>query len=284
MGYVEFGAEAKLVDAGVDWITCTAKEVETCEEIVRIGQETLEHKEASGFFGRKQGFQGYLGYGVEGCFYGTRADGACLRVSGSTAHRLAGDIAQFPVHVSRLDLQLTVQFDGDESTQAEILVREYRREHRGEAGATKRRSQHIDTGDDGSSANFGKRTAAWFGRVYDKSRESDGAYPVGTWRVESECKRKLGDACFDTLKEHGFSRESIIGLIKSQWRKRDLLIMVPSSLGVEEPIVPRVTTDVERKLAWLRKTVQPVVRELHQAGYHQEATEALYSWLLTDGV
>jgi hypothetical protein len=50
------------------------------------------------------------------------------------------------------------------------------------------------------------------------------------------------------------------------------------------PQVPRVQTDVERQLAWLRDTVAPVLRKLYSAGYHDEATNALYAWLMPEAI
>ncbi len=69
-------------------------------------------------------------------------------------------------------------------------------------------------------------------------------------------------------------------MIRSQFLKRGIDIAVREGTVIDEPIVPRVVTDVERRLKWLRETVQPVVRALYEAGYEAEAADALYGWLL----
>lgn len=273
----------KVMDAGVDWITATGKEAETCESLLSIGQTLATLQEGCGFCGQRQHFQGYSGYGAEGVFYGTRPDGACLRVSGSLAHLQAAAIARVPAHISRVDLQVTVLLGEAREGLAHELVNAWRADRRRAAAAAQRRSELIDTGRHGSTAGFGARTSALFGRVYDKHKESTGAYPAGAWRAEVEVKRKLGSAIFGRLAGYEFSKESVIGFVRQLWARLGVELEIPGALAVDVPVVPRQTTDHERKLLWLRTTAAPVVRQLHEAGRGADAASALYSWLMNEG-
>lgn len=274
---------ARLVDVGVDWLTVTASEVHECESLLSLGGSIISEKQECGYFSRREGFQGYTGYGAAGCFIGRRRDGVCLRVSGSTAHRRAVDIARIPVNISRIDLQLTAQLDGDQKDYAHEFVKAYRAEPRGTIGAHKRRTKLVDADTHGTTAYLGSRTASFYGRVYDKSRESNGEYPKGTWRAESECKRKLALPLFRQLAEYGFSREAIMALMVSQWYKRGVKLDFDVSLSIDEPVIPRERPDVQARIDWLTRVAQPVVRALHDAGYAGEAAHALYGWLAPEG-
>lgn len=274
---------SRVVSVGVDWITATAKEVGACEQLLDIGHQALKTNEGCGYFSRRQSFRGYTGSGGEGCFVGTRADGVCLRVSGSIAHHRAADIARTPANITRLDVQVTVQFDTDRKDYAHEFVKAYRAVAKRADADTKRRSQLIDADSDGSTAALGSRSSAFFGRIYDKGREAREEYPIGTWRIESECKRELATPTFRRLAEHGFSRDGIISLMVSQWRKRGVLLDLETNADVDEPLVPRVRTDVERSLQWLGRVAQPVVRRLYDAGYGKEVTYALFGWLMAEG-
>ncbi|MDQ5827578.1 MAG: replication initiation factor domain-containing protein [Chloroflexota bacterium] len=274
--------DARLLAAGVDWITATAKDVEPCERLLKLGREAQTLQEGYGYFGRRAGFQGYSGYGVEGCFVGTRGDGACLRASGSIAHRLAADIARIPVNITRLDLHITVQFDEDRKDYARAFMEAYRHESKRENGDTKRRTQLVDADCDGSTAAFGARSSAFYARLYDKGREDTRSYALGTWRIEGECKRSLGQAAFEALAEHSFSPEAVIAMMRNQFRARGVQIMVQSPLSLDALVIPRAVTDVERRLAWLERVARPVVRALHDAGHDAAATRALYGWMMPD--
>lgn len=275
-------ADARLISAGVDWITATAKEVDACEQLLSLGREAQTMKEDSGFFGRRAGFQGYTGYGVEGCFVGTRGDGACLRVSGSTAHRLAVDIARIPVNITRLDLEMTVQFDADRKEYASAFMEAYRDDARRTSRNPKRRTQYFDADSDGSTAAFGARSSAFYARLYDKGREAPEQYPVGAWRLEGEYKRGLGSLTFERLAEYGFEPDAIIAMMRSQFAKCGVGIMVDSKMALDSPVLPRAKTDVERRIAWLERVARPVVIALHNAGHAKEAADALYGWLMAE--
>lgn len=273
---------SRVLGVGVDWMTVTAQEVTVCEQLLKLGEAIRTSREVCGFFSRRQGFQGYMGYGVDGCFIGTRADGVCLRVSGETAHHRAGDIARIPANITRIDLQATVAAPDVTKDYAHELIEAVRADTAGTVGSHKCHTQYIDSGDNGTSAYIGQRAAAFYGRVYDKARESGGKYAAGTWRIEAESKRRLAGAVWRELCERDVRREVIAGLLAAQFRKRGIRVVLPDAVVLDEPQVPRVASDVERRLRWLRLVVQPVVKRLHDAGYSVEAAEALYGWLMPE--
>jgi DNA relaxase NicK len=274
--------DATIIDSGVDWLTVTTSDTEKGEKLIGIGEELCSGLSDSGSLLKKTGFQGYTGYGAESVFYGTRPDGVCLRVSGSIAHQTATAIALVQPNVTRIDLQITARRGTDDAEHARRIIDQYRAESTGTDGRTQRATQLIDSGSTGSTVMVGKRTAAWYGRYYDKSRETAGRYPPGTWRVESECKRRLATPVFERLAEYSFDRGAIASMVRSQWRRAGIHVHMRDNWELESPIVPRVTSDVERKLAWLRKVASKVYRELYEAGYQDEAANAMFDWLAPD--
>lgn len=276
---VPFAQGAQLIDAGVDWLTITAKDDGPCQELIEAGERLLGIAQDSGSVIKPGKELGFRGYGASWCYVGTKMGLVYLRVSGSAAHHHAPAVFMDGVKVTRIDLQATCKMPDIDGKYAHELVSRWRADRNGSARRNQCASKLIDSGSDGNSAYLGKRTSAFFGRVYDKARENPGEYPLGTWRIEAESKRRLATPIAQTLAAAGWRRETVIGLLKSQFRKRGVDIMLPSSLDVPEPIVPRRESDVDKKLAWLRNTVAPVLVKLHEMGYDAEAAEALYGWL-----
>jgi hypothetical protein len=68
-------------------------------------------------------------------------------------------------------------------------------------------------------------------------------------------------------------------MVIAQWRRAGVNVLLRDIWKMEPPIVTRVTSDVERKLEWMRRVASKVYRELYEAGYQQEAADALFSWL-----
>ncbi len=277
-------AGCKVVEAAPDWITATGKGAEQCESIVQIGESILAERQGSGYYGAKAGFQGYRGFGAEGCFYGIRQDGACLRVSGAIARQACESIRDAELHVTRFDLQTTVQLNKDAVRLARRLVDDVRREHTGKSGGSQRATKLIDAGSNGSTAYFGARSAPLYCRIYDKHRESAGTYSAGAWRAEAEYKRALATATFKRAGEQDYRPSICASLVRASLARCGINLLYATLSDEKLPQVPRVQTDVERQLAWLRDTVAPVLRKLYSAGYHDEATNALYAWLMPEAI
>lgn len=268
--------------AGVDWITATSHDEAVCRRLQAIYVSIADAARASGFIQKKSGFQGYSGFAIESTFFGTREDGACLRVSGAEAQRAAMSVADAGANVSRVDYQITLELPEDKPQLARELVDDFRAERGRKTGAAELHTQLIDSAGSGSSATFGARSASWYGRIYDKHRESHGGYPPRYWRVESECKREQATASFYRLAEYGLDETAVGAFVRGQWERRGILIPMRTRVEIPEPIVTRVTSDVERKLAWLERVARPVVKELHDLGYAAEVSDKLYGWLAPD--
>jgi len=282
MGLVTAFYNAEVLEVGIDWITATGKEGDTCELLATIAAEARTGAEECGFFTRRLAFQGYAGYGGEGWFFGTRPDSACLRLSGSTAHRLCRDVAMVDCHVSRFDAQVTLRDTTVGPDYARQVIDAWRNDTRGKASVDKLRTKLVDAGMDGTTAYFGAKAAARHSRIYDKHAESQGTYPPHTWRCEAEIKRQLAGPAWERITGVDFDRGFLLGFIKGWFAHQGVHLTFQGGVPLEVPIVTRVTSDAERKLEWLKKTAQPVVRQLCEAGYSAQVADALYGWLMPE--
>jgi hypothetical protein len=274
--------DARLIGSGVDWLTLTGKDGEICEALVLHGERIAESRRACGYLITAQNTQGYTGYGIEGCSYGTRQDGAYLRVSGDTARQEVHTLGVLGANVTRADLQITVEMPRDEKEYARTFVDRYREAQGNSNGKTGLGTRCIDDASKGVTAYLGERTAASYCRVYDKHRESRGAYPPGTYRAEVEYKRRSASPLVETLAWYGFDDDAVTSMVLRTFMQKKVRIDLRERVEVNPPIVTRVTSDIDRKLAWLAAVPAKVVRELYDLGYGTEAAQALYGWMMPE--
>jgi hypothetical protein len=276
---VRWPDECRLLEAGVDYITVTAQEVELCELMLAIGGQELSLLEREGFVSKKMGVEGYRGFGAKGLFYGTGKQGSLLRTTGPSARRLLKDLAGRGFKVTRVDLQASVISPDTREEVPREIVDAVRAFNRGAGRAGKRDPQLIDSGSRGSTAYFAQRGQARFGRIYDKNRESRGRYPAGTWRCEFEARRHLAPLILDQYQRAAFSEEYVVGTVRAAFLDWGLDLAIPEYLVTELPKIGRRKTDIEKQLDWLENVAGKVLEKVTQAGYGDVAVQRLFKWL-----
>jgi DNA relaxase NicK len=116
----------------------------------------------------------------------------------------------------------------------------------------------------GTTAYIGSRASNRYFRCYDKSAESDGAYPNYSWRWEVEYKKERAwHVAQQVLRGRG-SPENIRNIVgQAYFDYGYILPCAPIPMGWRDKGV-RAETNDERRLAWLEKSIRPAIEKLSE--------------------
>lgn len=261
-----------IVDAGVDWITCTFADGKIplrdrlsvqriFEDEVRAGNEETAWFQ-SGYVGRHCG-------GVE---FGERHDGFCLRLHGPTAHEHWNRFAESASNVSRLDLQVTVKKEGGPTRSIANCYRQARRYYKGNGNAPALSMFRTSAG--GSTFYIGKRASDVYVRIYDKEAESQLDHYKDCVRYEVELKNERAFLTCRSLASSPTPEAAVLAIVWTYIRDR----------GIRPPwhIKDRASnrcsyssSNAQKRLQWLERSVRPAVRDLIESGMMVQALDAL---------
>lgn len=182
-------AEYGVVSAGIDWLTCTAKNGGPSLALERVSDFHLDSLSESAEKPVRQSWLGFDGYKCEGLFFGRREHDVMLCLSGSLSHDLGRDAIAVASNVSRLDLQVTLFTMGEEVQLARDTWAHLKQVPKGNG---RPRSFSMVIGHPvGQTLYLNSRASDNFGRLYDKGVESK-ISPAGMlWRYEVEFKREV---------------------------------------------------------------------------------------------
>lgn len=270
------------VTAGVDWITGTlpsgALDYQTwigdnyyALQQVALGGELIESR-------RLQGFEG-MGFGQT--FVGSNEERAMAQFSGERANWAYPYLDHPKVHISRLDIQITVQTDEMDANQGKRCLRAARTNNKN-LPANKRRRIDFWLGEGGADTVYiGSASSPIRVRIYNKEAQSEDIRFTRCWRYEVVYRNEVATSVFRSLVLKGdqatsFCLQSVIGRLS----ERGVVVCGLEHIEAEplEAIV-KPPTDVERKLKWLNKQVKPTIDKLREAGYGTEAARAMGLWI-----
>lgn len=266
-------SEAELVEARVDWLTCTAGTGEKADALAELGMAVAREREREGAKRRSGAWQGYSGVWSGGDFVGRRADGAVLRLGGDSAAAWWRSGVQLSDHVSRVDLAVTARPDdqaGDLASDAYAGLLE-----RPRGRGRPRLAKLIVDNQRGRTLYLGRRSSDAYLRLYDKAIESKQLEYRGCWRYELEAKGSLAPQYAKLLSEATDASATLVPLVEQAFRTRGV---VPVFNGGASPgdIRPlRAPTDDDRRLAWLAEQVKPAVERLIRDGRRTAVLAAL---------
>jgi hypothetical protein len=260
-----------LVECGVDWLTCTAHSGVRARAMASSGGRWLDEREAEGYIVRPWNWNGYRGRVVDGCSYGSRDDGSIVRLSGSMAIRHFLSAMVMADQVSRLDIQVTVLDRIGQADWARIAfgtVQELPLVQSGMVG-----TKYTVSTPEGATFNLGSRSSERYLRLYDKTAETKGEYPIRCWRYEIEYKGQRANSNARRIHTARSTDCAVYDAIKNCY----------GAYGVTVPCSPpgrgwmdagyRHTTDDERRLLWLATSIRPCVIRLIEA-YNAETIAA----------
>jgi len=268
----------------------------------RSNERYLELTHVAEMFIRNRSEKGYsiTSYRSIGGFEGVRCGsvgfgeskwGAQITSTGSISEDVAIEFSLFDVKCTRIDLQITVD-KGEYVTEA---IREHL------AIAEKRESEdnryptvHSYSGKHtGFTVYIGARSSSRMIRIYDKFAESKEARFMGHVRYELELKKPRSQKLWDKFAaavvgglEWRNAQAILIGTLIHELEAKGIDCGFDFSDAMENAVdltVARANTDLDRKLAWLRRSVRPTVQKL-MLHYPKEdiiGALGLWEWVFT---
>jgi len=271
--------KGKVISCGVDWITATI--TPTSEKLVNA----LEYETRCDYWQRHAlaitneperkdwSMHGYTGWTVGWLDYGTGTNGSIIRVKSDEAHGHWTAFADTCTNISRLDLEVTVQFtrDLEDLAKDEAIKADMHRQNGGHRFGIR----HVRGFGDGDTLYLGSRVSAVFTRLYDKGRESKDASYENAWRYEVEYKEAMPLHIAKGIRDPKCHNSAVAARVFQEYERHGIRCgfepdKVPSKL-----VIPAKLGTIEGKLQWLNKSVSPTLKLLAKAGRVQDALKAL---------
>lgn len=278
--------DAVLIESRVDYLTATCltdslHDGQSFERALQFGYDMVQTEHRKGndkSIWRSESFEGFRSGQI--CV-GRNERGLLFRLSGQLAANHWRDVYQDASNVSRIDCAATVRLEG--------RWLDLSRLHHDEALLyQKERSPHlrvtrIDGGKHGNTLNVGSRSSEGYGRIYDKWSESHVEEYRDCWRYEVEFKKRsaLFKAAYLASEE---SDDLLPAAICMQWFKARGVRSIQIPRDSVNTLTPYSPSDDERRLAWISKSVAPLLRRLIDNGRQNDVMVALgFSGMLLTG-
>lgn len=245
----------------LDWITAFARNGANADRLEDRALRWLGDAIGAGDKTGILGFQGFHGEGTAHIFAGRRSDGVLVRLGGEDASLHYRDVLADANHVSRIDLCVTV-FDPTASINPAHDVWEL-----GQAEDPDDAKMPTVTRTEerwgGYTTYLGRRASAVMARIYNKHKESKGAYANGSWRFELELKRHASEQEAIQLAGNPEREDDTPAILSEQFRRWGVLVPWSAMSSVELWRTPPRNRDLDqtaRRLgAQYRKVAQRYV-------------------------
>lgn len=265
-------------EAGIDYLTCTLPYGDPQgAKFIRIGQQLQEGEQNEGNTFKAASSQGYVGSICGSVFVGEGTQGSMVRCSGFSAQEAVQALKVVQKRITRIDLQVTVWYEEDPYA---IIRNYYERAYADASVADKRARREVtrhEKIDGGYTVAIGARTSNYYGRLYDKWRESkDDAY-ANALRYEVEIKGERAEQAYNALKFGKKPKEKQIASFVGEWyAARGIRVPFLYQVG-EMDLTPirRETSDTKRRLKWLKTQVRHTVSLLRDVVDDTVILEAL---------
>lgn len=248
----------RLLSAGLDYVSCTAKTGLPAERLVDLGRAIVRDEQAAGNELAGSDWKGYRLERAGQASVGVRGEDALVTVSGAAAFLYGHALLQLAGHASRTDLQITMH-------SAEWKVREliWRARYRPDASAQTGRPierHYVDNSRLGATCYLGSAKSDQRGRFYDKHAESPEEYAEGTARLEVQYRKRAADAVREECSGDRLDSARITGTVAKWFQTRGVLtdVNLPTAGAITPPRPD--ATDYERHRLWLRECVAPAIR------------------------
>ncbi len=266
------------VSAGVDWISGTLGREELDDQSwMSDCLYALSDIQALGNTYKRRSLLGFDGWECAGCFVGSNDTMHYAQFAGKYAHDAYKYLEHPKVHISRIDLQVTVQYDIELLKEGKY---QYARaiHHNKALPEHRRRTINLFAGSDGGDTVYvGSPSSDQRGRIYNKQRQSlDNAYKH-SWRYEAVYRNTYASSVFRRIIATSDALDTIIvPTVVEFFRERGLSIL---GLGDRSGNVIEMErtppSDVDRKLRWIKNQVIPTIRKLAELGYAEELMETI---------
>lgn len=255
-------APLEVIESRCDYLTATVSQGYKAAVLATRAAAWQIERAAEGYAVKEFRWQGYDGETVDGITWGSREDGALIRLSGDMAHKHHQTALTFVSNVSRIDVEVTLRSDSETWNYAEQCHSVVQLDNRIKNGMT--RSSIIRSTPKGTTCYIGSRSSDRYFRVYDKTTESEGAYPNYSWRFEVEYKQdRAWRVAQQVLKGRG-APENVRSIVEQAFANYGYTLpCTPLPMGWRDKGV-RAETNDERRLAWLYKSIRPAIEKLQE--------------------
>lgn len=265
--------EIIAIDNRIDWITCTVssekRRLSLAEQCFQWSNDEVEKgnklQEWKSF--------GYHGYDVGGIRWGRRAQDDLVTLKGDQACDKWLKVAAVASTCSRIDLATTIR---TRYHNVNLAAECYKTIQEIATDLPIIRNYSIITSLLGGDTLYvGKRASREFGRLYDKSLQSNDPHWANCWRYEVEIKKPLAWEVLSRL----IAAESVGDFISSyvhKWFSDRLIEPAWNPTILMNAIeIRREKTHDERALDWLARSVAPTVARLVERGKAEMVLKAL---------
>jgi len=271
-------AKATTVYSGVDWISATLKREELDDQVwLADCMHALYDIQALGNTIKRRSLMGFDGWESGGSFVGSNETMHYAQFAGKYANDAYHFVSHPKVHIARIDLQITVQYDVELPKEGRY---QYARalHHNKSLPKHRERKIHLYAGSDGSDTVYvGSPSSDLRGRIYNKEKQSGEAAYQRSWRYEVVYRNEYADSMFRRINTANDQTTAIILQEVVTWySERGIMVLgvgLQTGHTVKPPKQPK--SDVERKLRWVKTQVVPTIRKLAEMGYAEELMEVI---------
>jgi DNA relaxase NicK len=261
------------VYAGVDWISATLGREELDNQVwLYDAIHALEGIAERGNTYKRRSLLGFDGWESAGCFVGSNETRHYAQFAGENAHGAFHFLDHPKVHISRIDVQLTVQYSeellklGRKCYASAIRHNQSLPEHR-------RRRIHLYAGSDFSDTVYlGSASSDTRGRIYNKDKQSQDRRYERAWRYEVVYRNEYANGMFRRLAAAPDETTKLITQeVVAYFSQRGVSVLGLRNWDTDTTKVPKQDrTDAARKLRWIETQVVPTIRKLAEMGYAEE--------------
>lgn len=255
-------AEFPIVNCGVDWLTCTSNEKSVEPALWKFGMRELLKAEATAGATTVASRLGFSGRTAGHIFLGQRPGDVMVQLSGTPCTPLAQEAITLSTNVSRIDLQVTVWTEGEQCNLAKWTRDKLVQQH---VGSKRQPSLTlISSHPSGDTLGINRRCSDAYGRLYDKTAESDLGPQRLLWRYELELKGRQAKRVAKRLKECGARPTLVSSLVDAWYTEKGCR---PSFASPDCDLTAQLACEAPRRdvLSWFRsslsKTVAKAIRD-----------------------
>lgn len=250
-------------DAGIDWITCTARHEEQGKRLAILADEIMCRVRSEGNLVKPWAWREYMGFSSEGIRSGARHDDVIVQLSSETAKAHWSSVAKLASNISRLDVQTTARLVPFDAGYGKVVYRDavkFKRKHQPNL-TVGMMLQHQK----GMTTMIGSRQSDRYLRCYDKFQESKDKAYQDCWRYEVEYKGDRAKTVATNLLAEPETVEIQMSLVLSEFSNRGHrppLPFVQASLSESH----RKTTTIDRRLEWAEKQWSTLIQDSREVG------------------
>lgn len=262
----------ELCDIACDYLTSLSTEFDSTNEHHKLATAMFRVEADCGNDIKPWGMSGFKGWKCGHVELGKRDHLFMCRLSGRAAANGWKRMVHVCDRVTRIDVQATIKTGCGPTDRIEFHRREALRfcEKHDDVPI----ARWIRDNRDGYTLYLGSRESNVFGRIYDKYAREKLDHFLGCVRYEVQFNSRLATSIAFVLERMDSPKPGMAGYISQFLEARGV---TPPALDASQltPCVPRVRTDADRKLAWIKESVRPSVLSLIALGRGQEVLEAL---------